>query len=140
MLGLTIRVLLAAGNSGNHAVLQMLGQSLGPAHHTESATGERELMVVAIGGLTQEQLVVLAACDTKPRLSEEVVERCAVKPSPALVEMATMPLVPRGMFDSPFSRFGGAFYPLSALGAAVRDAAPAACPTVVEDSEEDAAA
>lgn len=140
MLSLTIRVLLAAGNSGNDAVLQMLGQSLGRAYKTESATGEQELLVSAIEGLTQEQLIVLAACDSKPRPMDEVVERCAGKLSPELVEMATMSLVPRGMFDNPFGRFGGAFYPLSALGVAVRDAAVAAYPTVVEDSDEDAVA
>lgn len=140
MLSLTIRVLLAAGNSGNDAVLQMLGQSLGRAFSTESATGEQELLVSAIEGLTKEQLIVLAACDASPRPMNEVVERCAGKLSPELVEMATMSLVPRGMFDNPFGRFGGAFYPLSALGVAVRDAAIAAYPSVVEDSEEKRAA
>lgn len=140
MLSLTIRVLLAAGNSGNDAVLQMLGQSLGRAFSTESATGEQELLVSAIEGLTKEQLIVLAACDASPRPMNEVVERCAGKLCPELVEMATMSLVPRGMFDNPFGRFGGAFYPLSALGVAVRDAAIAAYPSVDEDSEENRAA
>ena len=136
-LSLTIRVLFAAGNSGNDAVLQMLGAALGRAHSTNSASGEHELLVSAIDGLTREQLIVLAACDTEPRPMNEVVNRCEGKLSSELVEMATMSLVSRGMFDNPFGRYGGAFYPLSVLGVAVRDAAVASYPTVIVDSDVD---
>lgn len=129
LLSLTVRVLLAAGNSGNDAVLSMLGQLLGRACEASSLGGEQELLVAAIEGLTREQLVVLAACDGKPRTLSDLKERCAGKLSPELVEIAAMALVPRGMFDNPFGRYGGTFYTLNELGSAVRDAAVAAYPT-----------
>lgn len=48
----------------------------------------------------------------------------------SVLSMALMNMLPRGLFDTPFGRFGGGqFWVLNELGVAVKDAALAAYPS-----------
>lgn len=126
---LLVRVLHAAGNNGNDRTLEMLGEALGRAHQRPEQRAREELIALAIDGLTQEHLDVLAVCSTDARPTSEVVEILDRRVSAAVVPMALSQMVPRGLFISPYGRYGGGeYWELSELGVAVRDAATAAYP------------
>lgn len=131
---LLVRVLQAAGNNGNDRTLEMLGEALGRAHEHPQQRAREELIALAIDGLTQEHLDVLAACGTDAIPTAEVVKLLDGRVSATVVPMALNQMVPRGLFVGPYGRYGGGeYWELSELGVAVRDAATVAYPRRVSD-------
>ncbi len=131
---LVVKVLHAAGNSGNDRTLRALGQALGRVVLEPSQRARQELIVLALEGMTDEHIEVIAVISTDAQSTEEVVNLVAGRVDPDLVPMALAGMLPRGLFRNPYGRYGGGeAWELSTLGAAVRDAAMAAHPTRLED-------
>lgn len=130
---LTVRVLQAAGNSGNDRTLRALGAALARSHQDPAHRHEEELIVVSLEGLTDEHLDVLALCSEEAQTPEQLAARLSGRMDSAVMSMALMNMLPRGLFDTPFGRYGGGqWWALSALGVAVRDAAIAAYPSKID--------
>ncbi len=131
---LAVRVLQAAGQSGNDRTLAILGECLGRCHDRPTNRPREELIVMAIEGLTEEHLTVLAACATGRKPTAEIAADLSGTIDATVVAMALMNMLSRGLFDNPFGGYGGGeYWGLSSLGAAVVDAAKAAYPTPVHD-------
>ena len=132
---LLVRILQAAGNNGNDRTLEMLGEALGRAHQHPRQRAREELIALAIDGLTQEHLDVLSACGADALPTTEVVKLLDGRVSATVVPMALSQMVPRGLFISPYGRYGGGeYWELSELGVAVRDAAIVAYPQTPKNS------
>ncbi len=127
LLSLYIRVLHAAGTSGNDDTLRMLGETLVHALKTPSRASENEIIVAAIDGLTREQLLVLRKCDDAPQSTTEMCEVLEGQLSPELVQVCLISLFTRGLMHNPWGGFGGTVsWELSPLGIALKEAADAA--------------
>lgn len=124
-LSLVARVLLAAGSSGNDRTLRILGGLLATAMESPGRSrSEQEIVVAALEGLTEEQLVVLAACGEEAQETHTVVEALTGRVSEAIVEPILIGLFSRGLMDSPYGRYGGSsWWELSAFGKAIHEAA-----------------
>lgn len=126
-------MLQAAGNSGNDRTLRALGAALARSHQDPAHRHEEELIVVSLEGLTDEHLDVLALCSEEAQTPEQLAARLSGRMDSAVMSMALMNMLPRGLFDTPFGRYGGGqWWALSALGVAVRDAAIAAYPSKID--------
>lgn len=124
ILSLYIRVLYAAGNSGNDQTLRMLGETLMHTFEAPSRASENEVIVSAIEGLTRDQLLVLQACDDSPQRAGDISDILSGKLSPELVEVCLITLFTRGLMTNPWGRYGGgAVWELSPLGVALKLAA-----------------
>ena len=131
---LVVRVLQAAGNTGNDRTLQALGAAVGRAVNDPPSRPHQEMLVMALDGLTDEHIAVLAVCTSDPKTTDAVVAAVDGLVDRAVVEMALMSLLPRGLFANPFGGYGGGeHWGLSELGVAVRDAAIVAFPTPIDD-------
>lgn len=133
---LLVRVLQAAGNSGNDQTLQMLGEALGRTQKDPKSRPLQELIVMSIEGLTQEHLYVLAACTTDAQPTDAVSKGVEGEVSAELVPLMLTSLHTRGLFINPYGRFGGGeYWQLSELGVAVRDAALVAFPQSLQGED-----
>ena len=131
---IVIRVLHAAGNSGNDRTLRALGQALGRVYQEPAQRGRQELIVMALEGLTEEHLEVLAVSTQDRQTPELIAEQLAGRVEPELVPMALTSMMPRGLYSNPYGGYGGGEnWALSTLGLAVRDAAIAAYPQRTDD-------
>lgn len=126
---LLVRILLAAGNTGNDDVLHMLGRALGTTVAEGHAGSDREMLVMAIEGLTRDQILTLAVCTEDHQELVDIAEQLNGQVSADVIEMALYSLVPRGLLANPFGSYGGGVHwALSRLGANVKNAALAANP------------
>lgn len=131
---LVVRVLHAAGNSGNDRTLRALGAALGRAYEEPSQRGRQELIVMALEGMTDEHIDVLAVSTTERQTPQEIAEKLSGHVEPELVAMALASMMPRGLYGNPYGGYGGGeAWALSVLGVAVRDAAVAAHPQRLRD-------
>lgn len=124
-LSLTIRVLVAAGSSGNDDTLRVLGGLLAEAMDHPERSSEQEVIVSALEGLTREQLIVLQS--VSPDVPGElggVAQVVAGRVTPQLIEPILVGLFSRGLMEGPYGSFGGVTtWQLSPFGRAIIDAA-----------------
>jgi len=131
---LVVRVLHAAGNSGIDRTLRALGEALGRVYQEPAQRGREELIVMALDGLTDEHIEVLASSSTQRQTPQQLAEKLVDRVAPELISMALASMMPRGLYDNPYGGYGGGeAWALGALGVAVRDAAVTAHPQRLGD-------
>lgn len=123
-LSLTVRVLLAAGSSGNDDTLRILGGLLAEAADYPERSSEQEIIVAALDGLTREQLIVLSSVPNEVGEQVSDVElKVAGRVTASLIEPVLVGLFVRGLTASPYGGWGDTTWKLSPLGRSILDAA-----------------
>ena len=120
-ISLTIRLLQAAGNSGEESVLIMIGALAGAGYKEPDTAQRQETLLLAIEGLTAGHVNMLAVLEreqTGPAMRFEPPQIAAwLAESEDVVRMLGMGLLSRGLIETPFGGFGGGtVYELSELG------------------------
>ncbi len=123
-MNLMVRVLLAAGRSGNDETLKILGFLLHEGLQHPERADEQEVIVAALEGLTASQLAVLVAVHSGASEYETVVLRAIdLDVSKPMIQPILIGLFTRGLLQSPYGYGGVETWQVSAFGAAVIEAA-----------------